>query len=114
MDVFVLASLNEGMGRVLLEAMAYGKPVIATRVGGIPELVEDGKNGILVPAKDVDALSCAMVKLIEHHELREKMAQQSRAIVGAQFDLVKMVKDIESIYDNHHPSTPVSSMARVF
>ena len=47
MDVFVLASLNEGMGRVILEAMVRAKPVIATRVGGIPELIEDGKNGLL-------------------------------------------------------------------
>jgi len=99
MDVFVLASLNEGMGRVILEAMVYGKPIIATKVGGIPELVEDGKNGILVAARDADALSRAMIKLIEHRELREKMSQQSKAIVGDHFDLVKMVKDIECVYE---------------
>jgi len=114
MDVFMLASLNEGMGRVILEAMVQGKPIIATKVGGIPELVEEGKNGFLVPPQDADALSTAMIKLIEHPELRERMGQQSRAIAGAQFDLNKMVKDIESLYDNNHPSTSISSVARVF
>ena len=99
MDVVVLASLNEGMGRVILEAMVYGKPVIATKVGGIPEIVEDGKSGILVPAKNADALSVAMIKLIEHQELREEMSRRSKAIIGDQFDLTKMVKDIESVYE---------------
>ncbi len=50
MDVFMLASLNEGQGRVMLEAMAEEKPVIATKVGGVPELVDEGINGFLVPA----------------------------------------------------------------
>jgi len=98
MDVFVLASLNEGMGRVILEAMTYGKPVIATGVGGIPELVEDGKNGFLVPPQNAEALSDAMIKLIGHRKLLEEMAIQAKIKVGAQFDLDKMVKDIESVY----------------
>ncbi len=99
MDVFVLASLNEGMGRVILEAMVYGKPVIATKVGGIPELVGNGKNGFLVPPQDAHALSTAMMAMIEHRGLREEMAKQAKAIVGAQFDLDKMVKDIECLYE---------------
>jgi len=99
MDVFVLASLNEGMGRVILEAMVYGKPIIATKVGGVPELVHEGKNGLLVPPQNADALSAAMIKLVEHQELREEMSKQSKTIVGAQFDLDKMVKDIEGLYN---------------
>jgi len=100
MDVFVLASLNEGMGRVILEAMTYGKPVIATKVGGIPELVKNGKNGFLVSPRDADALSTAMMTLIEHRDLREEMARQAKAIVGDQFDLTRMVKDIEQLYEH--------------
>jgi len=100
MDVFVLASLNEGMGRVILEAMSYGKPVIATRVGGIPELVEDGKNGLLVEPANSDALSTAMITLIENRELLDDMSKQARIKVGAQFDLKNMVKDIEALYDS--------------
>jgi glycosyltransferase involved in cell wall biosynthesis len=64
MDTFVLPSLNEGMGRVLVMAMALGKPIVATRVGGVPELLGDGEAGILVPPEDSDAIAEAVSTLL--------------------------------------------------
>jgi len=77
-DVLVLPSRMEGWGLALMEAMAMMKPVVATRVGGIPELVEDGKTGYLVDLGDVLGLSEAITKLIENPSLRKKMGRQGR------------------------------------
>ncbi len=99
MDVFVLASLNEGMGRVILEAMVQGKPVIATKVGGVPELIEDGQNGLIVAPGDADALASAMIRIGKDRVLREAMGGRARAAVTHRFDLWKMVRDIELLYD---------------
>lgn len=77
-DVLVLPSRMEGWGLALMEAMAMTKPVVATRVGGIPELVEDGKTGYLVDLGDVLGLSEAIAKLIEDPSLRKKMGRQGR------------------------------------
>src|SRR5205807_8725782 len=64
LDLFVLPSLNEGMGRALVEAMAMGRPVVATRVGGIPDVVTDGATGLLVPPRDDRALADAILTLL--------------------------------------------------
>jgi len=64
MDVFVLPSLNEGMGRVLVMAMALGKPIVASRVGGVPELLGQGEAGLLVPPADPRALADAICTLL--------------------------------------------------
>ena len=77
-DVLVLPSRMEGWGLALMEAMAMMKPVVATRVGGIPELVEDGKTGYLVDLGDVLGLSEAITRLIENPSLRKKMGRQGR------------------------------------
>jgi glycosyltransferase involved in cell wall biosynthesis len=76
-DIFVLPSLYEPFGIVFAEAMSFGLPIIATRVGGIPELVEDGENGFLVPPKDVNSLADAIDKLVSDAELREKFGRRS-------------------------------------
>ncbi len=72
-DVFVLSSISEGLGRVLLEAMARGVPVVATRVGGIPEIVKHEQNGLLVPPRDVQAMAEAMERLITDASLRRRL-----------------------------------------
>jgi glycosyltransferase involved in cell wall biosynthesis len=97
MDVFVLPSLNEGMGRVILEAMLHAKPVIASRVGGVPELITDGQNGFLVPPANPRALADAMIKMIEKPLLKE-MGVESQAKINERFSLERMVKDIEALY----------------
>ena len=98
MDVFILPSLNEGMGRVILEAMVHAKPVIASNVGGIPELIDDGQNGILVPPANAPALAAAMSRLIGQEPLLKKMGILSQAKVSEKFSLERMIKDIESLY----------------
>jgi glycosyltransferase involved in cell wall biosynthesis len=77
-DIFVLPSLNEGMGRVLVEAMAAGKPVVASQVGGIPDLVQHGENGLLVPPGDEQALAEAIRQLIDDPEKAKAMGRCGR------------------------------------
>jgi glycosyltransferase involved in cell wall biosynthesis len=97
LDVFVLPSLNEGMGRVLVEAMAAGKPIVASNVGGIPDLVKDGQNGFLVGPGDVNGLSLAMKKLIEDEELRVKMGAKGRAMAQS-YGVDEMIRKIDELY----------------
>lgn len=80
-DVFVLPSLNEGLPMSILEAMSWGLPVITSPVGGIPEVVRDGYNGLLVPPTDIPALANAMQKLIQDEPLRLQMGANARASV---------------------------------
>ena len=88
-DVFALSSQYEGFGLVLLEAMTAGKPVVATKVSAIPEVVEDDVTGLLVPANDPDALSAAFMKL-ENVALRNKLGVEGRKR-ASQFTLDGMI-----------------------
>ncbi|MEW6171997.1 MAG: glycosyltransferase [Bacillota bacterium] len=76
--VFVLPSKSEALGRVILEAMAAGKPVIASEVGGIPEMVQDGVTGFLVPPGDPDALADRLYRLLSHPEEAEEMGKRAK------------------------------------
>ncbi|KAF0123297.1 MAG: glycosyltransferase [bacterium] len=96
-DIFALPSLNEGMGRVLVEAMAMGKPIVASNIGGIPDLVKDGSNGILFPPRDVDAMAEAIIKLLLDRELAMKMGKEGERI-SLNYDTGVMVKKIEGLY----------------
>ncbi|MGR3302279.1 MAG: glycosyltransferase family 4 protein [Candidatus Scalindua sp.] len=98
-DVFVLPSLNEGMGRVIIEAMALGKPVVASSVGGILDLIKDGENGILVPPRDSNALGNAILQLIRNKDLAEKIGNNGKAMVYPEFDISVMLKKIDSLYE---------------
>jgi len=97
-DIFVLPSLNEGMGRVLVEAMALGKPLVASRVGGIPDLVEHGKNGFLVPPQDGQGLAKAIQLLLEDGELRAAMGRAGIEI-AEKFSLEIMIKKTADLYE---------------
>lgn len=97
-DVSVLASSFEGLGRVLLEAMALGKPVVGTNIGGIPEAIRDGVNGLLVPAGDAKALSEAIISLLSDGDMRRRMGDAGRKIAQERFSSEKMVSDIEVLY----------------
>ena len=97
-DVFCLPSLNEGMGRVLVEAMALGKPVVASDAGGIPDLIIPGKNGILVPPQDPEELARQIRFLIENREEREKLGRAGKEMASAYSDEV-MVKKIAELYE---------------
>jgi glycosyltransferase involved in cell wall biosynthesis len=74
----VLPSRSEGLGRVILEAMARARPVVATRVGGIPEIVDDGRTGILVPPDDPEQLASALVLILEDADRRQSMGEEGR------------------------------------
>lgn len=97
-DLFVLPSRSEGFGRVNLEAMAMGKPVISTNVGGIPEVVLDGVTGILVSPGNSNALSRAIVRLLDDPHLRETMGREGRKRVEEHFTLQGHVQRIQEIY----------------
>jgi glycosyltransferase involved in cell wall biosynthesis len=99
-DVVVLPSILEGFGIVLLEGMAMGKPVVASRVGGIPEAVEDGVTGILVPPAHSRKLAEALVILLENSMLRQSMGEAGRKRVETLFSLERTIKAIESSYNN--------------
>lgn len=99
MNIFVLPSIYEGFGIVLLEAMAAGVPVVATNVDGIKEVVTDGKNGVLVKPKDPDAIADAVIKLIENDKLSERlvMAGYRRA---ESFDMKQHIFKLHNFYNN--------------
>ncbi|GJQ60335.1 MAG: glycosyl transferase family 1 [Candidatus Scalindua sp.] len=98
-DVFVLPSIREGLGLSILEAMSHGKPIIATKVGGIPEIVTDGVNGILVPPCNPDALVSALETLLKNKEKREQMGFHGKRICNESFGSKAMVNKIELLYD---------------
>jgi glycosyltransferase involved in cell wall biosynthesis len=98
-DMLVLPSLNEGMGRVLVEAMAAGKPVVASRVGGIPDLIQDGHNGYLVPPADAKALSDAILKLLKDPD-RAKLMGQRGTQCCRQFSLEAMIAKLDDLYSS--------------
>ncbi|MFH1478211.1 MAG: glycosyltransferase family 4 protein [Candidatus Omnitrophota bacterium] len=99
-DIALLISLFEGLGRVLLEAMVLGKPVIATNVGGIVDVVDDGKTGILISPGDTAGLERAIIKLLEDKELRVRMGEEGRKKIGDKFSSYVMVKQIEKLYES--------------
>ena len=99
-DVFVFPSRWEGNPLSVMEAMAAGLPVVATAVGGVPELVEDGVSGILVPNEDCDALVQAMLQMVQHPDLRAQMAHAARCRAEERFDMRHTVAAYESLYES--------------
>lgn len=97
-DIFVLPSRAEGFGRVNLEAMAMGKPVISTHVGGIPEVVLDGITGILVTPRNSKALAHAIIRLLDDSELGESMGNAGKRRVEEHFTVQAHVQRIQEIY----------------
>lgn len=98
-DIFVLSSLMEGLGICLLEAQAQGLPVIATKVGGISEVVKDGVTGILVPPRDSNGLAQAIIKLLKDKTLREDMAERAKDWINERFSVEVMVKKVSDLYE---------------
>jgi glycosyltransferase involved in cell wall biosynthesis/GT2 family glycosyltransferase len=97
-DIFVLPSLWEGMSRVILEAMACGKPVIATSVGGTPEIIESGKSGILVPPENSSALLKVIIEALEDKEKLNSLAQAGKKRIEEDFSIEKCTNNIEALY----------------
>jgi glycosyltransferase involved in cell wall biosynthesis len=97
-DIFVLPSLNEGMGRVLVEAMALHKPIVASRIGGIPDLVSHSKNGFLVPPKNTMELAKYIMVLLEDRRKRETMGFAGKEI-ASNLSKERMIEDTENLYE---------------
>jgi glycosyltransferase involved in cell wall biosynthesis len=99
LDVLVLASISpEPFGRVLIEAMAAGRPVVATDAGAVREIVEDGVHGLLVPPGDVQALAGAIVHILTHRDLAVAMGQEGQARVRERFDVQRYVDGVQAVY----------------
>ncbi len=99
-DIFCLPSLSEGLSSAILVAMASRLPVIATQVGGIPELVIDGETGIVVPPNDPDQLAEALCKVLGSCELRQRMGQAGRQRIEESFTLERKLQETESLYSH--------------
>jgi glycosyltransferase involved in cell wall biosynthesis len=96
-DIFVLPSLSEGLSSAILEAMASSLPIVATKVGGIPELVTDGENGLLVAPADPEALAVAIQRLAENPEESIRMGLRGRERMENQFTLERKITDTEKL-----------------
>jgi glycosyltransferase involved in cell wall biosynthesis len=99
LDVSVLPSYREAQGLSVLEAMALSRPVVASRVGGIPEMIEDGVSGLLVPPNDPPALASAINRLLSDHPFADMMARRGHDVVHERFCIELMVNSVETIYD---------------
>ncbi len=98
-DIFVMPSLLEGLPMILLEAMAMGKPIVATNIDGINEVVENGKTGLLVPPKAPEALSEAIVNLLIHRDQACQMGINARRVVEERFGVDIMIRKVEEVYE---------------
>jgi glycosyltransferase involved in cell wall biosynthesis len=98
-DVAVLPSYREAQGLTILEAMALSRPVVASNVGGIPEMITDGVTGLLVPPHDPPALAAAIVRLIRDHPLADMLARAGHDLVHDRFCIQIMVNAVQALYD---------------
>jgi len=97
-DIFALPSRWEGMPNVILEAMSGAKPIVAARIGGVPEMLEDRREALLVPPEDVNALARALLELMNNPELSQKIANQARKRVEKEFSLNEMIDNYKKLY----------------
>jgi glycosyltransferase involved in cell wall biosynthesis len=98
LDVFVLPSVSEGLSNTILEAMAAARPVVATRVGGAEEMIDDGRTGVLVPPSDPGAMAAALRRLLGAGDVGAAMGAAARRRVEAEFTLAGMMHRYEQLY----------------
>src|SRR4029077_21111951 len=104
-------SYREALGLVVLEAMALSRPVVASNVGGIPEMVEHERSGLLVPPHDPEALADAIVRLLLDHPLADMLARAGHDLVHERFCLERMVQAVETLYDEGAAAVAARSRA---
>jgi glycosyltransferase involved in cell wall biosynthesis len=97
-DVFVFPSILEGLGTSLFDAMAAGAPIVASRAGGIPEIVRDSETGLLVPPREPAALAQAVVRVLNDSSLAQRLAQAARRYVLAEGTHDRMVDETLRVY----------------
>ena len=98
-EVFCMSSWGEGMGSAALEAMAMCLPVVATRAGGLVEVVRDGANGLLAPARDSQALAAAICRMLADPPMARRLAQEGRHTVEREFSVERMVENTIRLYE---------------
>jgi glycosyltransferase involved in cell wall biosynthesis len=98
-DIFCLPSRSEGMSNALLEAMVCGRPSVATRVGGTPEVIEDGQNGFLVDNQDDATMAARILALLDDPELARAMGATARGVVEERFSAQRMAAEMAARYD---------------
>jgi glycosyltransferase involved in cell wall biosynthesis len=98
LDLFVLSSHLEGLGSSIMDAMASRLPVVATRTGGIPEVVVDGETGLLVPPRDPAALAEGILRLYRDRELAKKLGQRGYEVVCEKFSAEAMAERVIALY----------------
>jgi glycosyltransferase involved in cell wall biosynthesis len=113
-DIFVMSSVTEGLGTSLLDAMAGGKPVVATSTGGIPEVVLDGVTGLLVAPRDHQAMAAAIVRLLKNPTLRQRMGEAGAARAREKFSADRMLEQTVRVYQRValHPHQEQEEPAR--
>ena len=111
LDVAVLPSYREAQGLSVLEAMALSRPVVASNVGGIPEMIQDGVTGLLVPPRDPAALAAAIVSLLRNHQLADMLGRAGHDLVHRRFCLEQMIAAVEDIYDEGARAGRLSEIA---
>lgn len=114
MDVFALSSLREGLPNVLLEAMALEVPVVATRIAGIPQLIKDNDNGLLVDPDSPASLEDGLSRLIQDRSLRNRLSQSGRDTIESHYSFRVRMNKVRSIYDQIlHPKKQTLTSSRV-
>lgn len=98
LDVFVLCSLREAFGQAIAQALAMERPVVATNVGGIPELIKDNQTGLLIPPADSKALARAILELLENREKAKRLGKNGRRLIEKKFSQETMIERIEDLY----------------
>ena len=98
-DIFVLSSRWEGMPNVVMEAMAQGVPVAAAGTGGVTDLIEDGREGLLFPTRDADALAGAVARLAADPDLRKKLSSEAEKKIKDKFSMGSMIEAYSKLYE---------------